>query len=207
MKIYKSIADLPWPKKGDSIFTPSDDRRYNACFHFLQDKINLYADGYLHAAEMVISSIVDSTDRVNNRDDKVYPILLLYHHHIELKLKNIITKGNSLLYKREKFPPHHEIYKLWIIARKIICQINKDNTDKEVVKTVEKVIRELSSISIDAEGYRYPYDKEGNLLLKDVDTLNLGTLRRTMKRITTFLDAVCEQIYVYLDYKRDAEKC
>jgi len=206
MKIYKSVADLPWPKKDDSIFTPSDDRRYNACFHFSQDKINLYADGYLHAAEMVTISIVDSTDRVNNRDDKVYPILLLYHHHIELKLKNIITKGNSLLDKKGDFPTHHNIYELWCIARKIICQINKDNTDKEAISTVEKVIRELSSISNDAEGYRYPYDKKGNLLLKDINTLNLDMLRRTMKKITTFLDTACEQIYVYLDYKRDAEK-
>jgi len=204
MKIYKSVEDLPWPKKGDSIFTPPDDRRFNVCFNISHDKINLYADGYLHAAETVINSIVDSTDRVNNRDDKVYPILLLYHHHIELKLKNIIAKGYSLLGKKGKFPHGHNIYNCWCVVRKIICQINEGKADK-AIDTVEKIIRELSSISSNGEGYRYPYDKEGNLLLRNIGTLNLDILRRTMGKITAFLDAACEQIYVYLDYKRDVD--
>ena len=203
MKIYKSIKDIPWPQKGDSIFNPSGDWRHNACFHFSHDKMNLYADGYLHAAEILIDSIVNSADRVNYIDAKVYPILFLYHHHIELKLKDVISKGGSLLDEEEEFPQHHKISELWCIAKKIICQINKDNADKEAVNAVENVIKELSSINNNAEGYRYPYDKEGNLLLKDIDTLNLDTLRKTMKKITTFLDAACEQIYVYLDYKGD----
>ncbi len=107
--------------------------------------------------------------------------------------------------EEEKFPSHHKIYDLWCLAEKIIFKINENRSDKEAIKAARKVIKELSSINNDAEGYRYPYDKDGNLLLKGIDILNLDTLRKTMKKITTFLDAACEQIYVYLDYKRDME--
>lgn len=205
MDIIEDIKDLPWPEEGDSIFAPSNNYKHNACFHFVHNKMNLYADGYLYAAETLIDSVISSADRVNYIDAKVYPILFLYHHHVELRLKDIISKGNSLLDKDDKFPQHHDIYELWCVAKKIICKINEHSKDKQPVNAVERVIKELVKIDRDAMGYRYPYDKEGNLLLKDINNLNLDSLCRTMKKITTFLDAVGEQIYVYLDYKQDAE--
>ncbi|MDD4909624.1 MAG: hypothetical protein PHR44_02970 [Candidatus Omnitrophica bacterium] len=205
MRIIKSEEELPWPKKGDSIFTPSNKWQYNACFHFTHEEMHLYIDGYLRAAEILVNSVCRSARRSSYIDAKVYPILFLYHHHIELQLKNIIYKGNILLNKNERFPQHHKIYELWLIAKKIICKVNENSKDRRPVNIAEKVIKELATINNDAEGYRYPYDKDGNLLLKDIKHLNLDTLRKVMGRITTFLDAVSEQIYVYLDYKQEME--
>jgi hypothetical protein len=203
MDIIESMKDLSWPEKGDSIFTPSDNWKNNACFHFAHNKMSLYADGYRLAAEILIETVVSSAGRPIQIDAKVYPILFLYHHHIELILKDIIIKGRSFLDRTPKFPTNHKIYDLWGIAKEIICKINENVDDKSPIDIVGRVIKELASVDKNAVGYRYPYDKEGGLLLKDINSLNLDVLRKTMKKVTTFLDAVSEQIYVGLDYKHE----
>jgi len=194
----------PWPEKGDSIFSPPEDWRVNVCFHFTHDKLHLYANGYRYAAETLIDSILSEGEAKGNGDAKVYPILFLYHHHLELRLKEIIFRGNRLNHSSDDFPKHHRILDIWFEAKKLLLQLN-ENADKTPLNVVEKVIKELASVSNDAEGYRYPMDKNGNIHLKDIDILNLGVLKNTMDKVTSFFDAVETQVSVYLDTKNEIE--
>jgi hypothetical protein len=96
---------LPWPRSGDQLFGPDEDWDNNACINFTFDRFNLYARGYLQAAELMIETIVNTR---RSPDAVVYPIAFLYRHYLELRLKKIITEGRELLGLRVEFPKRND---------------------------------------------------------------------------------------------------
>jgi hypothetical protein len=78
---------LPWPRSGDQLFGPDEDWDNNACINFTFDRFNLYARGYLQAAELLVETIVNTH---RSPHAVVYPIAFLYRHYLELRLKKII---------------------------------------------------------------------------------------------------------------------
>lgn len=78
----------------------------NACLKVGHDEFYRYADGYKRAANI----LVDHVDQNNcDQDFVAFPVLFLYRHYIELKLKEIIQKGRQLLDEEGTYPTHHDI--------------------------------------------------------------------------------------------------
>jgi hypothetical protein len=98
------------------------------------DTWRLYATGYLQAAELLITAIVNTHQ---SRDAVIYPIPFLYRHYLELRLKIIIREGQELFASRAEFPEHHKLDVLWKTARKIIEEVYSRDP-KEPVDAVEE---------------------------------------------------------------------
>jgi hypothetical protein len=75
----------PWPKKGNQLFKSDADWINNACLNFKEDQLNLYAIGYKRAAELLLEHVKNSG---RDQDTLVYPIIFLYRHYLELRLKS-----------------------------------------------------------------------------------------------------------------------
>ena len=61
---------------------------HNACLNFasMNNKWNLYAEGYKQAGDLLVKHVMDTQ---SEQDILVYPIFFLYRHYIELRSKDI----------------------------------------------------------------------------------------------------------------------
>jgi hypothetical protein len=197
---------IPWPERGDSIFATFGDWHNNAQFDWPTGGdttgLHRFAEGYRLAAERLVRSIVEDTSRAKYVDALVYPVLFLYHHYMEVRLKQIIQEGYYLLDKDDRFPKHHNILELWEQAKGIACELNK-GADRTPLNAVDHVVRELASISPNAEGYRYPFAKNGTRLISGPAHLNLAVLKDAMEKACSFIDAVEMQIGAYIESEEE----
>ena len=88
------------------LFTSAQDVYNNACVNWFHDPLELYATAYKEAAEKLVKDVITSR---RQRDTLVYPIVFLYRHYIELRLKEIIRAGRKFLDEPGDFPKHHRV--------------------------------------------------------------------------------------------------
>ncbi|MGB7572016.1 MAG: hypothetical protein WBL87_09700, partial [Methanothrix sp.] len=91
---------------------------------------DLYSTGYKEAGDLLIENADNHTDFL------VYPIVFLYRHCIELRLKQISIEGNKLL-KTQVFTEkemkatlfrEHNLDSLWSCSKKIIEKLFPDES-------------------------------------------------------------------------------
>jgi hypothetical protein len=141
----KTSHTIPWPNRGDSLFNDRNDVRFNAFIGKMWSDWNLYADGYSQAVEYILNSFIRKKYRLH-RDTIIYPILFLFHHNIELRIKNIVKKGEYLFDLERTKKSTHDLSKIWPNAKLIIKKLNK-GADMTPLKTVDNIISELLSSS------------------------------------------------------------
>lgn len=165
------------------------------------NKWDFYAQGYFHAAEMLIDSLDGKYPSVN--DKLVYPICFLYRHFLELRLKEIIFYGSRLIDEpknitKEDKLAHHKIEILWEKEVRPILQIIFPDGPIEDLDIVGEYI--IQYIKIDNEeswceeidvdptsfSFRYPYDIHGNPNLVGMNRINLMNLKKVMARLAAF---------------------
>jgi hypothetical protein len=190
-----------WPMEKEKLFRSDINDFNNACLNFMDDQFDLYAVGYRKAAEL----LVEHTKTTNsNQDILVYPIVFLYRHYLELRMKDIIKDGNILLDFTESFPQDHLISGLWEKCKMIIEQLDHDNSMIDEINAVDENIKEFSKIDLKSMAFRYPTDKKGNPSLPGIKRTNLGNLSKVMLNIANFFDAASMIICVKLDLKRES---
>jgi hypothetical protein len=195
---------IPWPEIGDGIFTRHPNRKMDAQLTFAFDRDYIYAKGYMDASE-ILAKAVARKKIFGYPDQFVYPILFLFHHHLELRLKHIIRIYYDYENINEAVPAHHDIVQLWNIGKKFILDLNKGH-DRTPVTTVEGIIKDLESLNRSSEGYRYAFNKKGGRTILVDKTVNIQHLSKLIPKINSFFDAVCMQIdhvKEYIDYSRD----
>ncbi len=77
----------PWPQKGDKLFVEGDDWYYVACLNDKRDNLGLYIVGYKEAGDILVKNIIESR---SHHDSLVFPIVFMYRHYLELRLKQLI---------------------------------------------------------------------------------------------------------------------
>lgn len=192
-----------WPKKGEHLFRSDLRDHNNACLNFIKDQFDLYAVGYKRAADLLVEHAIITH---SNQDTLVYPIVFLYRHYLELRMKDIIKDGNLLLDSPESYPKGHNISKLWEKCKVIIKKLNGSNGIMDEIKAVDENITEFSKIDPKSMAFRYPTDREDKPSLPGIKYINLGNLISVMMNIANFLDATCMMLCVELDFKEGGEK-
>jgi hypothetical protein len=192
---------IPWPQEGDQLFTSNGDWWHNACLNFVHDNGELYVDGYKRAADILVEYVLRNRMYI---DLLVYPIIFLYRQYLELRLKELIQHGRSLIDDPGDFPKHHNIDRLWKQLRYII-EKSELETKPEDFNVVESCINEFSLIDPSSMAFRYATDKDGKPSLPDLTHINLKHFSDVTQKIASFLEGASTGISVYLGYKRDME--
>jgi len=117
----------------------------------------VYAMAYKDAADRLVEQIQDYYDH----DDKpALPILFLYRHWVELRLKTIIIRLDILC--RTQMPKEdfgkHNLENLWrYVNDHLSCLPDAGDTDQTEIGSLESLIKELSNLDHKSMNFRYPH--------------------------------------------------
>ena len=136
----------------------------------------------------------------------IFPIVFLYRHYIELKLKFIIREGNQFLDRPAVDPADysHKLGKLWSDARGIIEAVFEDE-DRAPLDRVTEIIEEFEHDDPYAPGFKYPKDKRGNRSLSGLQHINVAQFSEEMDEVEALIEGAAEGVAYYLDMKEDWE--
>lgn len=171
----KAKNDLPASYRGDRLFRGDIDWRYNVVIDDWNLEWDSYPQGFKRAGDLLVDRIKqDPKERVH----LVFPIIFLYRHYLELRLKEIIRNGSGAAYAT-----HHRLNDLWPQSQKYV----KPFVSVTNLKRLDKYIMEFSKKDPQGMIFRYPFDKWGNLTLPG-GIINLRHFRERMEEISQHLD-------------------
>ena len=167
----------------EPLFTSSHKWQANTCLNWSHDPLEIYTIGYKEAADRLV-------DTRHMQDVLIYPICFLYRQYIELRLKEIIHSGRTLLKSGKGFPQHHKINALYQTAKEIIEKVYSDHENPPKLSLVEHIIAEYSRIDLSSFSFRYPFDKFGKNLLEGITHINIRHLSESIKKFGQIIDDI-----------------
>jgi hypothetical protein len=186
----------------EKLFQGDDDWGNNACLNFMRPSFDLYATGYLQAAERLVEHVVATQQ---NQDTLVYPITFLYRQYLELRLKQILKEGRILLEEKQVIPNGHDLRPLWREVKRICDKVfeEPDGKSLEEFEYVSHIVKEFVALDKISFAFRYPIDKKGKNSLPEVHHINVRRLADMIGRAGGFLDGVSYAIGVHRDMQDD----
>lgn len=184
----------------NKLFSVAPDWYHNAIVHHLYphtNKWNAYTEGYKLAAKVLSEKVLNE---MNNRDTLIFPILFLYRHYLELKLKEILEQGSIFLDESCEIPQNHNIMALWADTRKIILNIWPD-TALKTVKGIEAILMDIHNVDRGSDAFRYPIKKSGDFTLDGYKMINLRNFISLIEPIIEDLEGMSLGIEAYKDHK------
>lgn len=166
-----------------------------ASTNFGPNPFDLFASGYKLAADELVDHALGE---IKDMDKLVYPIVFLYRHYLELRLKEIVRQGKDLLQEEGDFRKGrdgHMLALLWDDAKEIMLKI--EGHPAEEFGFCEHVVRSFSGDPQGAE-FRYPENQKGGASLEGVHAIDLNHVRTSFSTVAEFLDRVSGMI---TDYK------
>ena len=143
------------PKAGDKLVTKSYSRTDMLWGEWLD--WNQYADGYKEAADRVVATI----NGLPHEDRLLCPIIFLYRHYVELKLKEIVLALDRL--GETEIDPKlfikHDLMLFWSYIRKHLDCI-REKPDHSILNPTGLLIKELSELDPDSMHFRYSVNKK-----------------------------------------------
>lgn len=186
------------PSLGDKLFVEAEDWWMSACLNWYHDPTELYIVGYKKAADSLVDSIAN---RKGSADSLIFPIVFLYRHYVEIRLKSLLHDGNRLLDREHKQKSEHQLSKLWPKVRSILDEL-WPNEEGEDLKAMDSLIAQFEEVDPRSTTFRYPKDFDGNNSLKlDVPRVNLRNLAEVVGAMSIILEGSAGAISDYQGYK------
>jgi len=168
-----------------------------------------YSEGYITAGNSLIPRLIKTkTGYIEfgalsfSTSQLVYPIIFLYRHFIELRLKQIILECNdflrvpiikenektTLIFNNHKLIGLQGDQGLWDICRNIIEEL-LPNEPRDELNAAEETISYFSKMDYESYNFRYPVDTQGNLNHSgDNASIDLTLLRERMSELDGYLE-------------------
>ncbi|MEW5682528.1 MAG: hypothetical protein AB1780_09090 [Pseudomonadota bacterium] len=189
-------------KGDDQLFTEAEDWWMNACLDWYHDPTELYIVGYKEAGDSLVNSVAD---RSGTADSLIFPIVFLYRHYIELRLKSLLHDGNRLLDLEHKQKSEHQLSKLWPKVRDILVELWPDGS-KDGLVAFDSLINQFEKVDPRSTTFRYPKDFDGNNSLQmDSPRVNLRNLKEVVGAMAIILEGSAEGISEYQSNKNDMQ--
>jgi hypothetical protein len=176
---------MEWPKEGEILFKADfDDCEFNACVGDMEPSLSNFASSFKEGAEVLVQAVFEKRAVL---DSVILPIVYLYRHYVELSLKDIIALGRRLESKNGEPTKDltHDLGRLWADAKSLL----REHYGAEVPRDIDH----LDSFFVqfgDDPAFRYPRDRDKQLLRKGIRHINLHNLHSVMTRIGSFLDGI-----------------
>jgi hypothetical protein len=162
--------------------------------------LDAYAEGYLQAAQHLSRAVLRRRTRLT-LDYVAIPIVFLWRHYIEIRLKELIIASGALLGKRQKHAKTHDLVNLWGQARPLLK--NAAQVSDRELKRADTIIKQFANVDPSSEHFRYAEDSNGNRSLGGVRQINLGALTSEMIKLSALFEGASIMISVYLQQEAD----
>jgi len=190
-KISLGNPKLHRPKAGDEPFLPSGKPRSEARLDMVYRTLGTYALAYKEAADCIIRCALRR--RAVYPDREVLPAAFLYRHYLELKLKEIICRGQRLCGGNASLPAGHELLSLWKRARPFLEELWPEQ-DRMALAVVENCVTRFDQVDRLSQDFRYPTDRKGSETLRSLARVDIRNLKRVMAGVAGFLDGCVDGI-------------
>lgn len=173
----------------------------NACVQWSVEQ-DMQAEGYRIAAER----LAEHAPHWHEQDFLLYPIVFLYRHYVELRLKDLIGLGQRLAQETLLVPEGHDLIRLWGVAKPHLeRELDPDDGDRSVeIAQMERVIEELAALDPRGTAFRYATGAHGGRPLPDgASRLNLQQFATTMTKLARALDDTSGWMHVCLEQLQD----
>lgn len=176
---------------------------YNACLNFGTNQDYGYIEGYRRSADILVNYI---QNKMRDQDILIYPIVFLYRHHIELRLKELIKKGCDLLDDDSQLGKlDHDIEVLWIKCRKILEKICPES--KKDLQRIGKIIKQFHEIDPNSFNFRYLTDKKGKRSINpELKSINIKEFSNSLREAVDLLEGASCQISYLQDCKSEIDE-
>lgn len=181
----KFLKPIPLPQKGDVLFQPADDWWHNACIDQWGDCSEAYINGYKSAADALITTVLSNERPII--DHLVYPIVFLYRHYLELRLKELNQEASKLLGKPWRANPIHDLNRLWVSVRPDLEEI-WPNACRDELDAISDLIGQFCQVDPSSTAFRYPLNKNGSKSINNLSHINLRHLKDNIDKISIILD-------------------
>ena len=197
----------PLPKKDIDIFSTGADWELNARLNFLYDHDFTYTDGYRLAGD-ILSRHVKRTKK--EQDTLIYPIVFLYRHQLELRLKEIIRDGCALFGEKlpkfkEEILTKHDLEKLWKASNDILSlyYASAVKEDPDALLRIEECVIQFHKVDPGSFSFRYATDKKGGPSAGGISHINIAQLQAQFSCLAKFLEAVHKGIIITLGMEKE----
>lgn len=198
-------SNIPWPRKGDELFTDGKNSWHNACTGWSHQQWIAYQEGYKRGADLLVKHIVDTH---SGHDFLIYPIVFLYRQAIELSLKHLLRNGNMLLNRKPTIPKHHRLVPLWRECRPILEQVWPDGP-KEDLDAVNDVLVQFEAKDPGSTVFRYPVDTSGKASMPNSERIDIQNFSEVANRILSLLEGceagISEYLQTMLEMQRESQ--
>ena len=197
------ISNIRTPKLEDKLFIRDEDWWMNARLDIYHDPTELYIIGYKEAADLLVETVAEQK---GTADSLIFPIVFIYRHYIEIRLKSLLIYGYSLQDKEYKQKSEHSLFKLWEKVRELLIEIFP-NEDNDNMKAIDLLIKQIEEVDPGSTSFRYPKDFKGNnsLQLDSIPRVNLRNLSEVIDAISVILEGAVCGISEYQGYKSDMQ--
>jgi hypothetical protein len=191
------------PRLGEFLLGPATDEQYNAVVgrSWVSDPWDLYAEGYKAAADQLVEDVRER--RVHPLDAVVFPIVFLYRHYLELRLKQLMPVSARLLSLDPNFRQKHGLVEVWRHLRPRIEKVWANSKEKN--DAIEEKLIELEKWDPKSDAFRYPVDTAGERNLQGLQYVNVRHLRDVVAGVAAVLDGIAIGMDEMADLKAEME--
>src|SRR3990172_9417358 len=144
-------------------FSARDDWWMNSCLRKLsRPDWNIYAIGYKNAADYLVEQVVKTRSGL---DFLVFPIIYLYRHYFELRMKLLYRDLCRLLSEHDDPPCTHKLGRLWGMVKKRLIKVFPDE-NQEQYENIGELIGKFENVDPASTAFRYPVDREEKMSLE-----------------------------------------
>lgn len=175
-----------------SIFAREDDYWHsNACLSWYDDHFELYVTGYKASADALVEKVLC---RKGSADNLVFPIVFLYRHYLELRLKSFIALGKKMKIIDSGVVFSHSLSELWPASKSVILSAISDKKDHELVDNIKRVIDEFIAVDKASTAFRYNKRKDGTNSVGAIECINLKLLSDVIGGVADVFEGVFSQL-------------
>jgi hypothetical protein len=135
-------------------------------------------------------------------DYVVFPVVFLYRHYLELRLKELWRASGTLLDEPYEPPTTHHLRELWNVVRPRLEKVWPGYRPQDL-EAIQEKIDQFEEFDRKSYAFRYPVDTRGRSTLQQRKAINLRQLKDNMDGIATVLDGASTGLSQRLDEKHE----
>ena len=186
----------------DPLLKPGDVWELNACLNYGLDSWYAYAKGYRLAAEALTQRVRDTH---RDQDLLIWPVMFMWRHHLELKLKSLSRSATSLLKQHWSPSDSHDLSQLFgdtcVLMEQVYASLGEDYP-RARARSLRSAFARLKRIDAKSMVFRYPVDLDGTVHLGTVANINFGVVEEVMSKASDALSEIQDALDYFEEWER-----